>query len=607
MKNKGLLILSIACTSVFLAGCETPWTPDINPLTFLEAYNQVSSFTNAEANDAKNVTIQTVTQSGTIIDKTVENITQYSDNTSSSSGTYTRTIKGEETFSTTYKTIKTKTVDKYNIYGSVYSYDMYTEVNDYDSDETPTANYKDSGVKKFIVDTDEEAEEAGLSSDQYILSDNLAIETSANSTGKLATFIADFIYSNVYLTQLGLTSFAVTYDADQELFYYSLNATYSYDGDLGNTVQEDVVVDYTTNKDKTRLESYNCDYMVTYKSKSDATDQYVSKSVINAVIEYGDKASEKASDILNPDNYFLTKVKEIGLLARNSNFDDVSVDANAIPLNCSYIFGYAKTYSPKKALDVNITPISSSNSEVVQLTDDGRFQILSTGTTTLTFGYYEKVDGVYTYVNKGVDVTITDAKVEKITFNSKINPYFSSSLVEGKSYSWDISVSPSKASKAITATSSDESVLKVSVDEKNNLVIDALKEGKATITVTSVATPEITETKEIYVLSSSYDYNSYLLNNSFLYDGPWGFTYTITFSNDGTGERIQYVKDSGETYTDTFKWTLEGTVIKFSDWSYEDSNNFETGTIFKFVDEEGERLGFYAETDELGKEFIQQN
>lgn len=607
MKNKGLLILSIACTSVFLAGCETPWTPDINPLTFLEVYNQVSSFTNAEANDAKNVTIQTVTQSGTIIDKTVENITQYSDNTSSSSGTYTRTIKGEETFSTTYKTIKTKTVDKYNIDGSVYSYDMYTEVTDYDSDETPTANYKDSGVKKFIVDTDEEAEEAGLSSDQYILSDNLAIETSANSTGKLATFIADFIYSNVYLTQLGLTSFAVTYDADQELFYYSLNATYSYDGDLGNTVQEDLVVDYTTNKDKTRLESYNCDYMVTYKSKSDATDQYVSKSVINAVIEYGDKASEKASDILNPDNYFLTKVKEIGLLARNSNFDDVSVDANAIPLNCSYIFGYAKTYSPKKALDVNITPISSSNSEVVQLTDDGRFQILATGTTTLTFGYYEKVDGVYTYVNKGVDVTITDAKVEKITFNSKINPYFSSSLVEGKSYSWDISVSPSKASKAITATSSDESVLKVSVDEKNNLVIDALKEGKATITVTSVATPEITETKEIYVLSSSYDYNSYLLNNSFLYDGPWGFTYTITFSNDGTGERIQYVKDSGETYTDTFKWTLEGTVIKFSDWSYEDSNNFETGTIFKFVDEEGERLGFYAETDELGKEFIQQN
>ncbi len=607
MKNKGLLILSIACTSVFLAGCETPWTPDINPLTFLEAYNQVSSFTNAEANDAKNVTIQTVTQSGTIIDKTVENITQYSDNTSSSSGTYTRTIKGEETFSTTYKTIKTKTVDKYNIDGSVYSYDMYTEVTDYDSDETPTANYKDNGVKKFIVDTDEEAEEAGLSSDQYILSDNLAIETSANSTGKLATFIADFIYSNVYLTQLGLTSFAVTYDADQELFYYSLNATYSYDGDLGNTVQENVVVDYTTNKDKTRLESYNCDYMVTYKSKSDATDQYVSKSVINAVIEYGDKASEKASDILNPDNYFLTKVKEIGLLARNSNFDDVSVDANAIPLNCSYIFGYAKTYSPKKALDVDITPISSSNSEVVQLTNDGRFQILTTGTTTLTFGYYEKVDGVYTYVNKGVDVTITDAKVEKITFNSKINPYFNSSLVEGKSYSWDISVSPSKASKAITATSSDESVLKVSVDEKNNLVIDALKEGKATITVTSVATPEITETKEIYVLSSSYDYNSYLLNNSFLYDGPWGYTYTITFSKDGTGKRIQYVKDSGEIYTDTFKWTLEGTVIKFSDWSYKDSNNFETGTIFKFVDEEGERLGFYAETDELGKEFIKQN
>ena len=347
--------------------------------------------------------------------------------------------------------------------------------------------------------------------------------------------------------------------------------------------------------------------MVTYKSKSDATDQYVSKSVINAVIEYGDKASEKASDILNPDNYFLTKVKEIGLLARNSNFDDVSVDANAIPLNCSYIFGYAKTYSPKKALDVNITPISSSNSEVVQLTNDGRFQILATGTTTLTFGYYEKVDGVYTYVNKGVDVTITDAKVEKITFNSKINPYFNSSLVEGKSYSWDISVSPSKASKAITATSSDESVLKVSVDEKNNLVIDALKEGKATITVTSVATPEITETKEIYVLSSSYDYNSYLLNNSFLYDGPWGYTYTITFSKDGTGKRIQYVKDSGEIYTDTFKWILEGTVIKFSDWSYKDSNNFETGTIFKFVDEEGERLGFYAKTDELGKEFIKQN
>ncbi len=608
MKKKSLLILSVACTPLFLASCEQPWTPNTDPISFEDAYNQVASFANAEANEGKNVTIEIVSQSGTIVDKTVENFIHYSDSTSSSNGTYIRTIEGEQTFSTTYKTIKTKTVDKYNIDGTIHSYDMLTEIKDFDNDETPTQGYKDSGSKKFIVNSDEEAKEGGLSSDEYILSDNLATETSADATDKLSTYIADYVYANSYLSQLGASTFDVIYDSTEELFCYSLDRTYSYDGDLGNTVEESIVVEYVTNKDKSRLESFRCDYTVTHKSKTDEDDKYVSKNSIVGSIEYGEKTSEKSSDVLNPDDYFLSKVKEIGLRARNSNFDDVSVEADSIPLNCSYIFGYAKTYTPKKALDVDITPLSSSNSEVVEFTEDGTFKIVATGIATLTFGYYEKVDGVYTYTKKDVEVTITDAKVEQIKFNAKTNLYYNYSLVEGKSYNWNISVSPSKASKAITAKSSDEEVLKVTVDENNNLVIEALKEGKATITVTSVATPEISTTKDFYVLSSTTDYNSYLLNNSFVYDGPWGYTFTITFANDGTGKRVQYVKESGESAIDTFKWTLDGTVIKFSNWSYkDDGNDFETGTLCKYLDQEGEPFGFYAETSELGKEFIQQN
>lgn len=607
MKRKRILVLSMAFTSLLLVGCNTSWTPDTTPLGFEDAYNLVSSFATAEANDATNIKVETTSQSGTIVDTTVENFTQYIDDSSSSEGTFTRTINGEQTFSTTFKTIKAKTTDKYNIDGSVYSYDMYTEVKDYENDDTPTPNYKDSASKKFIVNSEDEATEAGLSSDQYVLADNLAIATSANSTGTLATFIADFVYSNVYLTQLGLSTFTVSYDSVEEQFIYSLNGTYSYDGDLGNTVEENIIVDYITNKDKSRLESFNCDYTVTYKSTTDETDQYVSKSCINGVITYGEKTSEKSSNVLNPDNYFLSKITEIGLLARNSNYDDVNVDASAIPANCSYIFGYAKSYSPKKSIDIELTPLSSSNTEVVELTSDGRFYILTTGTTTLTFGYYEKIDGVYTYIKKEVDVTITDANVEKISFNAKSNPYYNSSMVEGNTYNWSMSVSPSKASKAITAKSSDESVLKVTVDENNDLVIEAIKEGKATITVTSVATPEISTTKDFYVLSSSADYSSYLQNNSFVYDGPYGYTFTMTFNSDGTGKRVQYIQDSGKSYEDTFNWKLNGTVITFSNWSYKDSNEFTTGTICKFLDKDNEPFGFYAEADSLGKAFIEQN
>ncbi len=613
MKKQKILVISIAFASLLLGGCQNgkKWTPDVTPITFENAYYQIDALKEAEAKYASSISLKTTSQSGSIVDETNETFTQYIDETSSSKGTFTRKVDDVETFSTTYKTIKTKTTDKYNLDGQVYEYNMLTSVKDFENDDTPTNSYKDSVSKKFIINSKEEAEQAGLSESQYVLSSNIAKETSANSAGTLNNFLSYCVVSNVYLTQLGLTTMTVTYDEIEEEFSYTLNASYSYDGDLNNTVEESIDVEYIVDKEKAILLRFDCDYTVTYKSNIDENDQYVSKTAYEGVITYEEQKAEKDSDILNPDNYFLSKVTEIGLLARNSNFDDVNVDASAIPANCSYIFGYAKTYSPKKAVDVEITPVSSSNTEVVELTDDGKFHILATGQTTLYFGYYEKVDGVYTYVKKGVDVTITDAKVESISFDAKLNPYYNSSLIAGNTYNWDISVSPKKASDAITATSSDESVLTVTVDENNDLVITTLKEGKASITVTSIATPEISKTKNFYVLSDTTDYSAYIQGHTFLYDAIkiYNYSFTMTFNADGTGTRVQYDASSGNSYSDTFKWTISSNVITFSNWSYtEDGMDFATATICKFLNDEGEPtgMGFYAETNALGKAFIEQ-
>ncbi len=617
-KNK-LISISIALLSLLLTSCgdnnndnnHTDWSPDTTPISFEDAYYQSVMFNDTEAKYASNIKVETTSQSGSIVDKTIENFIQYSDKTTSSNGIYTRYIDETETFSTTFKAIKTKVTDKFQLDDGVYSYEMFTEVKDYDDDKTPTSSYKDSISKKFIVNSASEAEEAGLTKNQYVVVSDLSKECSAKSSITLANFLAYCVVSNAYLSQLGLSTLSISYNDITEEFTYSLTANYSYDGDLNNTVNECVNVKYITSKDKKNLKSFDCEYKTIDQNKSDADDYYISSTAYKGELTYNTKSSQKDSGILDPNDYFLRSISEIGLLAQNSSFNKINVDATAIPLNCSYIFGFAKTYAPKKAVNIYIDPISSSNEEVVKFSDD-RFEILAKGEATLTFGYYKKINDVYTYTYAYVDVTITDVIVEKITFNPKPNWYYSSSFVAGNTYNWDISVLPSNASKAISATSSDESVLKVSVDENNNLVIEALKEGPATITVTSIATPKMSVSKSCYVLSDAIDYKEYLINNSFIYDASktYNYTYTMTFNDDGTGTRVEYHTDDEKSYTDTFNWTLEGTLITFTKWIGSDvPHPFDYATICKILDyKTGEvtGMGFYAETSELGKEFIEQ-
>lgn len=630
MKRNKIFAISLAVVSMLLTSCgddtknennnnsnnnENPDTfvPDTTPVAFEDAYNKILLLSDSEAKNASNVKIETTTQAGSLVNKKVENYIQYADETSSSSGTFTRLTDGVETYSTTFNSVKTKLTDKYKIEGEVYSFDMFTQVIDYEDDNSPITSIKDSYVKKFIVNSDSEAQQGGLDSDEYILASNFVNETSAKSSILLANFIAYCISSNVYITQLGLTTFNVSYDETSEQFIYSFNASYSYDGDLNNTVEEYISLSYILNKSKTNLLSYDSEYKTIYKSTIDEDDQYVSTNGYKATITYGTKPTEKDSSVINANSYFLESISEIGLLARNSNFNDINVDPSAVPESCSYIFGYAKTYSPKKALNVSLNPISSSNPEVIEFSSDtNEFHILSKGTSTLTFGYYKKFAGVYSYTTTTVDVTITDAQVESIKFIQKTCWYAYCSLVEGQTYNWDISVSPSKASKAITAVSSDPTVLEVSVDEDNNLILNALKEGPATITVTSVATPSVSASYHYYVLSSSEDYEAYLTNNSFLHKSPYGYTFTLTFNKDGTGQGVQLITEGehkDETINSTFTWTLEGTVVKFSNWSKNTDSNctFDTGTICRYIDTETgdpEEMGLYCETSSLGKDFV---
>ena len=326
----------------------------------------------------------------------------------------------------------------------------------------------------------------------------------------------------------------------------------------------------------------------------------------NAVINYGDKTTEK-TDVLNVDDYFLRTITEIKLKARNTRFDDVDVDPENIPASYSYIFGYASKYFPKTAVDVQLTVESSSNEGVVAV-EKGMFKIVGEGTAELTFSYFQKIDGIYEKAYKYATVTITAMKVESISFgNYETNMYQQYGLSTSLTYDWPINISPYKASAEITAVSSNEDVLKVSIVKDREIRITPVGEGTATITITSVNNPNATASKEFYVLNPELDITKYLCSHTFEHPSPYGYTFTMKFNADGTGTRHRVTTSTGDTRDDTFKYTVEGNKVKFSNFSSAslDDNSYVRGTVVKYLDRAGKPMGIYCETNAKGQPFYE--
>lgn len=572
---------------------------------FTDLLNQFTVFQANELSRSNSANRTEVQISGETTDTTNEVITNYADYSSSGVGSYERKTKGEIVVADTYKTIKTKMVDKYNVDDQISSFDMFVSIKDFDKDASTNYYYSDKVSKQFILNSKSEAEEAGLSSTMYILKSDFASNASANLTNTFFQYFVNYAANNIYLETLEYNRITVN-PQDNDTIKFDFDASYSYDADGGNKITVDVVFSYTTNKDKSQLLDYSYSYIEKEVNSKDPSDNYQSGVSGNGTISYGTKTSEKV-DILNVEDYFVRTITEVKLKGRNSNFDDVDVDPSNISLSYSYLFGYASVYFPKKAVDTELTVVKSSNTSVVTI-ESGKFKVAGVGTAKLTFSYYQKIDGIYELAYKDINVTITEMKVESVAFGIyDTNSYQYMGLSTTKTYDWPIYINPAKADPTITATSSNESVLKVEIVKEKEIRLIPVGKGKAIVTITSVNNPLASATKEFNVIDPALDLMNYLTTHSFKHSSPYGYSFELNFKADGTGTRHMIVTETGVTRDDTFNFTLTGNVVKFSNFSSDklDDNSYVRGTIVNWLDRVGEPLGIYAETTAKGQPFYE--
>ena len=561
-------------------------------VSFLTAYSQIAGTQKEELANAKSVTYRYEESTSALSNVTEQTYTNYQDGTVASTGTYTRSENGVTKAEDTFKKIATTEVDTYSIDNVQTSYNMFVEVTDFENDLGSRSEFQDKASKRFIINSEDDI--GNLSEGEYILASDYEANAAANLTAKLANFLAGNVIGNIYVEQLGITGIKPVTQENGDILYSS-SITYSYDEE-GTQMTVSYEIKYTLNSTKDKLLSFDVASTMNYDRGGD--DTYFSTVKQSGSIEYGEKESEKPSDILDPNNYFLSTVSSVKLMAKNANWNIVDVSKDSISTSNSTIYGFADRYSPAKAMDTQLAPVSSSNEAVIAL-EDGNFVVKGEGTTTLAFTYYRKIQGIYYPSTVRVEgVTVTKAAVEKISFAPSGDLYLSGSLEIGKTYDWRYSVQPSAAPKTATVTSSDPGTIEVEMKEEGTITLKAKKEGKATITITSSATEGVSVSKEFYVLGD-IDYTSFLTDHTFFYDyTAFNIKATMIFNEDGTGSReiIQYESDkttvSART-TDTFSWTLSGIIVTFSNFT-SSVWNFDTGRIVKYLDKEGQPLGISA-------------
>lgn len=562
------------------------------------AYNEIAKAQKAELNNAKSVIYHSESSSATVQNKIDQTYTNYEDGSTTSTGTYTRSIEGKEDETDTFKTIATSTVDKYENGDDIDNYRMFVEVRDFDKDIGISDGYKDSATKKFIIDSEDDI--GNLSDGEYILAKDFEANAAANLTAKLANFIAGDIMSSDYAIQTGLNKVKPTQKETGE-WEYLIQFQYS-STDEGIVTTYLTKAQYTLSQDKSRLLSFDTLNKTTYEREGDEPAYSLYEE--SGEIIYGDKALEMGKDVLNIDNYFLTDVLSVRLEAV-SGFKTITVgDDLTIPTNCSTIYGYANNRKPLKSMNTALMASKSSSEEVVAIEDDN-FVIKGTGVTSLTFSYYRKrpSTGAYYLSSIRVDnVTIISAQVESISFVSKGDINLHYGLEIGKTYSWGYRVSPKEAPQAITASVNDPELANVIVNSDSTISIKPKKEGEFSITLTSVGSPDISVTKRFYTLSNTMDYKAFLTGHKFYYKNGLGTAQTLTFQEDGTCLRHMEQTDNGKTSTsdDTCKWSLNGTVLTFSD-ADGDFKVFESGRIVKFLDQEGQPLGLSISADDYSE------
>lgn len=223
-----------------------------------------------------------------------------------------------------------------------------------------------------------------------------------------------------------------------------------------------------------------------------------------------------------------------------------------------------ESYAPATALDIDDFDIIAVEDETIigKVSEySSSYKALKPGTTTVTIG------DPLGLVTKDVEVTVVQPMPTSVYIDYNAEKELEVDEILDISYE----VMPEEALQDVTATSSDESVLKVlEVDLENNVVkVQGVKEGTATLTVESKADPTKTATLDMIVTPKKVHGDA-----SFLI-GTWTgttdiFETTFTFHDDFTGSVEQKVESIAVPNSATFTYEYVDGKINFTTWESED-------------------------------------
>ena len=223
-----------------------------------------------------------------------------------------------------------------------------------------------------------------------------------------------------------------------------------------------------------------------------------------------------------------------------------------------------ESYAPATALDIDDFDIIAVEDETIigKVSEySSSYKALKPGTTTVTIG------DPLGLVTKDVEVTVVQPMPTSVYIDYNAEKELEVDEILDISYE----VMPEEALQDVTATSSDESVLKVlEVDLENNVVkVQGVKEGTATLTIESKADPTKTATLDMIVTPKKVHGDA-----SFLI-GTWTgttdiFETTFTFNDDFTGSVEQKVESIAVPNSATFTYEYVDGKINFTTWESED-------------------------------------
>ena len=535
--------------------------PD-NKITYNDAARLLDNTMISEALKSNKVNVVSTTIANSLKDIKEEKFEIFNDKTSASEGTVKLLENDKVTKETTFKSRNIKTVDKIMNEGKVCEYNVFASAIDYEDD-----NYGrylvDQASRIFIVGSDQEAHAGGLEEGQYIVDGAYPVYASRHVSKDLKDFMLTNIIANPSLGAIGTP--LMTIDIVGNTFVYTGDLSYSYEGDLNDTITERIETKFILDATREKLLSTECKLSKLDVNNNDENDKYVSSTGFEATLSY-DKREEAKGDLINVDDYFLESVTDVQMYQSLNGYQEVS--SNQITLDGTYLRAKAKTYTPSKAIETSLRCVNSSHPEVISVAEDGTMEVLAKGTTELTFCYNGKEDGVYVLKEIKKQVSVVDSKVEKVSimYNSDVLEGY---INEGETVKFNTCVSPTKCSQEVTVTTDHPEILDVKVEDGDKVVVTGKAPGKAKITVASIQDPSKIDVKELEVISKDVDFKSLIIASKYesksLYTGT---IYSISFFENGTGKLVAKPV-SGSEVTFNFEYTVERNRITFANWDSE--------------------------------------